>query len=195
MKKQKIASYFNFLMLLGVSCSVSAHSGTEASQGFSDGLIHPVSGVDHLLVMLAVGLWAASVGGRYLWLLPSVFLTAMAAGGMLGFIGLEITGMEIWVAFSVLALGIILSINKRMPTRIAIGLVAAFAVGHGYVHAAELSSGASMVAYLLGFLTTTTALLAMGMAAKLSGFFTPQALSRHFGMLCSVVGAVLLFGI
>lgn len=193
MNKQKISSYFSFLMLVGTSFSVSAHNGTDASHGFSEGLIHPLSGFDHLLIMLAVGLWAASIGGRYLWLLPGVFLIAMAAGGALGFIGIEVGGIETWVAFSVLALGIILSINQRMPTGIAIGLVAAFA--WGYVHAAELSSGASIPAYLLGFLTTTTALLAIGMAAKLSGMLTQKALCTNFGALCSVVGAALLFGI
>jgi urease accessory protein len=162
---------------------------------FNDGFTHPWIGVDHLLAMTAIGVWAVVMGGRNTWLLPTVFMTCMLAGALLQFSGLMLNGVEIWVALSVFALGLILSINQRMSTLLATGLVTAFAIGHGYVHAAEIGSNSNVANYALGFLAATSTLHVTGIAA---GLFGPAILKKTqicFGIICTLTGMALLAGV
>lgn len=182
-------------VLLMLSLPAQAHTGVGAVYGFVDGLLHPLMGVDHLLVMLAIGLWAAMRGGRELWLLPMSFLLMMAVGAELHLAGFILNAAEAWVAFSVLASGWLVWRNYRMSSSLAVALVAGFALSHGYVHAAELQTGADASAYAAGFLLTTALLHVLGIAAGLSGTVRLKIISTGFGLLCAVVGATLLAGV
>ncbi len=195
MNRQIFHSTLAVAALTGLSFSAQAHTGVGSLHDFSAGFIHPWSGIDHFLAMFAIGLWAAASGGRAFWLLPVLFLSAMTAGASLGFAGIALDGVENWVAFSVLALGIILSINGRMPTLPAALLTVAFALGHGYVHAAEITEGAGVVNYAAGFLSATAALHAVGIVAGLSGRRALKVLRTLFGMVCTLAGVALLAGV
>ncbi|WP_305908941.1 HupE/UreJ family protein [Methylomarinum sp. Ch1-1] len=195
MNKQKISRYFYFLFLFALSFSAHAHSGAGSMHGFADGFIHPWLGIDHLLAMSAVGLWAALMGGRSLWQLPVAFLTAMAAGVGLSFAGIEHQGAEAWVAFSLLALGLILFINRRLSTPFASALVGLFALGHGYLHAAEIGVESNAFSYALGFLLATALLHGVGIAAGLSGPAVRRVARAGFALSCTLTGAMLLAGI
>lgn len=139
-----------------------AHAGGPAHDGFAAGLSHPFTGLDHVLAIGAVGLWAAQRGGRAARVLPFVFLLAMALGAVLGTIGLALPGIETGIAISCLVLGACVAAEVRVGTAAATGLVAAFAVLHGHAHGTELPAGASVVGYGTGFLAATASLLALG---------------------------------
>jgi urease accessory protein len=182
-------------LLLILSLPVQAHTGIGAAHGLIDGLLHPLIGVDHLLVMLAIGLWASMRGGRAFWLFPVIFLMAMGMGAALHFAGITVIAAESWVAFSVLAAGVLVWRNTPMSSVLAVALVAVFALGHGYVHAAELTNGADVLAYSAGFLLTTALLHGLGIAVGLLGKVRLKMIGTGFGLLCAVVGASLLVGI
>jgi urease accessory protein len=182
-------------LLLILSLPAQAHTGSGAVHGFFDGVLHPLMGIDHLLVMLAIGLWAAMRGGRALWLLPMSFLSMMAAGAGLHHAGFTFNTAEAWSAFSVLASGLLVWGNYRISSGLALALVAGFALSHGYVHAAELKTGADANAYASGFLLTTALLHVLGIAVGLSGTVRLKIISTGFGLLCAVVGTTLLAGV
>ena len=193
--KIKLLGIFAALLAL-LSQPAQAHTGIGAVHGLVDGLRHPLIGVDHLLVMLAIGLWAAMRGGRALWLLPMTFLMTMGAGAALHFAELTVTAAENWVAFSVLAAGVMVWRNTPMPSALAVALVAVFAFGHGYVHAAELANGADVLGYSEGFLLTTAMLHGLGIAVGLLGSAARlKMIGTGFGLLCTVVGVSLVVGV
>ena len=192
MNTKKLGLLAVFVMALAPAAH--AHTGAGVVHSFMDGLLHPLLGIDHLLVMLAIGLWAMLRGGRSLWLLPSSFLLAMAAGAGLHFAGMTLAGAEIGVALSVLAVGVLVWRNVRIATGLAALLVAIFALGHGYVHAAELTNNANAFHYAGGFLLTTAIL---HLAGLLLGLVT---LKHHrcrigFAVVCTLVGTALLAGV
>ncbi|WP_411725757.1 HupE/UreJ family protein [Methyloglobulus sp.] len=193
MKANRLVIFTGLLLML--SLPAQAHTGSEAVHGFVDGFLHPLMGVDHLLVMLAIGLWAAMRGGRALWLLPMSFLLMMAAGAGLHFAGFTLNAAEACVAFSVLASGLLLWGNYRISSGLAVALVAGFALSHGYVHAAEMQTGADATAYASGFLLTTALLHVLGIAAGLSGTVRLKIISTGFGLLYAVVGTTSLAGV
>jgi urease accessory protein len=143
-----------------------AHPGHDETATFMQGLLHPLSGADHLLAMLMVGLFAVQLGGRALWLLPSTFLAAMVAGSLAGLSGIATSATEIGIALSVVGLGAIVAFRIRTPLTVATPLVAAAALVHGHAHGAE-AHGALSLAYIVGFLAATAGLLAAGMLAGL----------------------------
>jgi urease accessory protein len=179
---------FNILML---SLPAQAHTGAGTVHGFNDGLLHPLLGIDHLLVMLAIGLWAAVRGGRALRRLPMSFLLTMATGAGVSLLSIAITAAESWMAFSVLACGLVWS-NCLMSLGLAVVLVAAFEFGHGYVHAAGLQAGADAVSYAAGILLATVLLHGLGIAAGLSARL--KTIGAGFGLLCAIAGTSLLAG-
>lgn len=192
--KIKLPGIFAALLSLS-SLPAYAHTGIGAVYGLLDGVLHPLIGLDHLLVMLAVGLWAAMRGGRALWLLPTAFLTAMGAGAALSLLGFTLTAAESWVALSVSAAGMLVWRNTRMSSALAVALVAVFALVHGYVHAAELTDGADALAYLAGFLLTTALLHGLGVTVGLLAAARLKMIATGFGLLCAVVGVGLLAGV
>ena len=144
-----------------------AHAEPGAASGFGAGLAHPVSGADHVLAMVSVGLWGAQLGAPAMWLLPVAFPMVMALGGALGLLGVPLPGVEIGIALSAICLGIAVLAEARPPPAVAAGLVAFFAIFHGYAHGAELPPGGNGLAYSVGFVVATGLLHAVGIAIGL----------------------------
>jgi urease accessory protein len=132
-----------------------AHTGVGVLGGFSSGFEHPIFGWDHLLAMVAVGMWGAQLGMPLIWVLPVTFPLVMAISGMLGGMGMSLPGVEVGIAASVLVLGLMLALAARPPIWVAAAVVGAFAVFHGYAHGAELPEAADPIAYGLGFVLAT----------------------------------------
>jgi len=191
--KTKICSVFSGGLLSLWCLSAEAHTGAGAVHHFVDGVLHPLQGADHLLVMIAIGLCAAMMGGRALWLLPGIFLAMMMAGAGLHVAGLTIHSAETWVALSVLASGLMVWRQRQLPIAFAGSLVALFALGHGYVHAVE--AGSSLTSYAAGFLLTTALLHGVGIGLGLLSGVRLKIIRVVFAMLCTVVGATLLAGV
>jgi urease accessory protein len=141
-----------------------AHVGVGETSGVAHGFMHPVSGVDHILAMVAVGLFAAHLGGRAVWLVPLSFMAMMTVGGALGMAGIEAPYVEIGIGFSVVVLGIVLAAALNPPVVIAMALVGFFAIFHGYAHGAEMPETASGMAYGLGFIIASALLQAIGIS-------------------------------
>jgi urease accessory protein len=168
-----------------------AHPGHDHA-GVMSGLAHPLFGLDHLLAMLAIGLWAAQQRGAARWALPLTFVATMLFGGLLGFAGIEMPLMETGIAGSVLALGLLVALAVRPPVAIAAGLTALFAACHGVAHGLELPALSSPWGYAAGFVAATAALHAAGYAVARS---LPQAaapLVRIAGVASALTGAWLL---
>jgi len=144
-----------------------AHVGSGATGGFLTGLQHPVSGLDHVIAMLAVGLWGAQLGAPAIWLLPVVFPMMMAMGGMLGLMGIPIPGVEIGIAVSAVVLGFMVLAEARLKIQLAMVIVAFFAMFHGHAHGTELPAGQSGLIYSIGFVAATGCLHGMGIAIGL----------------------------
>lgn len=144
-----------------------AHGGGGGAAGLLSGLRHPVSGLDHVLAMVAVGLWGAQLGRPAVWLLPVTFPMVMAFGGMLGLMGLTLPGIEIGIAVSAITLGVMVGWEARLPPWAAAGVVGAFAIFHGHSHGAELPAGADALLYSIGFVVATGCLHAAGIGLGL----------------------------
>ncbi|WP_395692842.1 HupE/UreJ family protein [Piscinibacter sp.] len=144
-----------------------AHEGAGLTGGFMSGFAHPLLGWDHVVAMLAVGLWGAFLGAPALWLLPVVFPLVMAAGGALGVLGVPLPAVEIGIAVSAIALGGVVAGALRPPLWVAALLVALFAIFHGHAHGTELPQAASPLAYSLGFVVATGLLHLTGIALGL----------------------------
>jgi urease accessory protein len=140
-----------------------AHSGS-VSGGFVGGLSHPVFGPDHVAAMVAVGLWGAFLGAPAIYVLPVVFPLVMAAGGVLGILGVPLPGVEFGIATSAIVIGMMVALAARPPLWIAAAIVGAFAIFHGYAHGAELPPGADALAYSAGFVIATGCLHLAGIA-------------------------------
>ena len=144
-----------------------AHEGAGLAGGFMSGFAHPLLGWDHVVAMLAVGLWGAFLGAPALWLLPVVFPLVMAAGGALGVLGVPLPAVDIGIAVSAIALGGVVAGALRPPLWVAALLVALFAIFHGHAHGTELPQAASPLAYSLGFVVATGLLHLTGIALGL----------------------------
>jgi urease accessory protein len=144
-----------------------AHTGHGDTHGFVYGFLHPIGGLDHVLAMVAVGLFAAHLGGRAFVLVPGSFVLAMAAGGALGMAGIKLPWVEIVIALSVIVLGAAVALRVNAPVIVAMALVGLFAVFHGYAHGAEMPAAISGLAYGTGFMLATALLHAAGIAVGL----------------------------
>jgi urease accessory protein len=160
------------LLLTAAASPALAHTGHGSVDGFAHGLMHPLTGLDHILAMVAVGLWAGLVGGKARIAYPVAFVGTMALAGIWGMSGGALPGVEIGIAMSVVMLGLAIAFNLSPP--LAAGTLACglFAVFHGFAHGAELPENASGINYALGFVVATVALhgvglvLASGLAAR-----------------------------
>lgn len=139
-----------------------AHEGGGQAAGLLSGLLHPISGPDHVLAMVAVGLWGAQLGAPAIWVLPVTFPMVMALGGMLGLMGMPIPGVEVGIALSALLLGLMVLSASRPRLEWAAALVGLFAIFHGHAHGTELTAGQSAIFYSLGFVISTGTLHAVG---------------------------------
>lgn len=139
-----------------------AHEETGQAAGFLAGLLHPVTGIDHVLAMISVGLWGAVLGPPAIWVLPVAFPLVMALGGLMGLLGIPLPGVEIGIALSAIVLGTMVLAEARPPIWLAALIVAVFAVFHGHAHGRELPEGTSALLYSLGFVIATGLLHAVG---------------------------------
>jgi urease accessory protein len=182
-----------FIVLGAFSASPAlAHTGSIAG-GFVGGFAHPMLGLDHLVAMVAVGLWGAFLGPPAIFALPIVFPLVMAAGGVLGILGLPLPGVEILIALSAVVLGLMVALAAQPPLWIAAVLVGAFAVFHGYAHGAELPPGADAVAYSAGFVIATGLLHLGGIAFGLLARWPAGRIAvRTAGVVIAVAGVAFL---
>jgi urease accessory protein len=144
-----------------------AHVSSGEAGGFLTGILHPVSGFDHVIAMLAVGLWGAQLGAPAMWLLPVVFPMMMACGGCLGLMGIPLPGVEVGIALSAVVLGLMVLTEARVKLQLAMVLVAFFAIFHGHAHGTELPAGQSGLLYSIGFVAATGCLHGVGIAVGL----------------------------
>lgn len=156
-----------FVVFLFAPVSAWAHVESGQAGGFLSGLSHPVSGLDHVLAMVAVGLWGAQLGRPAIWLLPVAFPMMMAFGGMLGLMGIPVPGIEIGIAVSGIVLGALILGETKMPIIGALIVVAFFAVFHGHAHGTELEAGQNAMLYSMGFVICTGTLHAIGIGMGL----------------------------
>lgn len=152
------------LLLAVVPTAAAAHDGTGLTGGFVSGFLHPLSGFDHMLAMICVGLWGAFLGRPLIYALPMLFPSAMAIGGGLGMLGVPVPPVELGIAVSVLVLGAMILFAVRAPVLVACAIVAMFALFHGYAHGMELPSAADPVGYSAGFVLCTGLLHLIGIA-------------------------------
>ena len=153
-------------LVLASPAWLSAHDGGSAA-GLLSGLVHPISGFDHVLAMVAVGIWGAQLGQPAIWALPVTFPMVMALGGMLGLLGVPLPGVEIGIGLSALLLGLVVAFEHRPGLVVAGALVAFFAIFHGHAHGAELPDGQNGLLYSIGFVVATGTLHATGIGVGL----------------------------
>jgi urease accessory protein len=174
-----------------------AHLDPEEHGSFMAGFSHPLFGTDHILVMVAVGLWAAQVGqdGRRsaLWIVPSAFVATMAVGFSLALAGIALPFVEPAILASVIALGLLVAMAVRLPTAGSAAIVALFALFHGHAHGGELGS-AGALQFGIGFVVATAVLHLTGIAAGLGiSRFSPY-IARILGGITALLGLSLAFG-
>lgn len=176
-------------MLMLTSNFAEAHVGHVAASGWTQGVLHPLLGLDHLCAMLAVGVWASQLGGRAVWGLPLTFVSVMALGGWLGMAALPLPFVEGGIALSLLVLGVFITRVQRLSLGLGALIVGGFAMFHGYAHGAEMPSDASGLSYAVGFIFTTSLLHISGilLTQTLMKWGRPQGV-RGLGALIALMG-------
>ncbi|HNB27986.1 MAG TPA: HupE/UreJ family protein [Alphaproteobacteria bacterium] len=182
-------------VLTALASPAMAHTGVHlfGESGFVAGFSHPLLGLDHLLAMLGVGIWAAQLGGRATWLVPAAFVSVMVAGAALALSGAALPMVEFGIGGSVLAIGGLIALGARLPLVVAMGVVGLFALFHGHAHGTELPGFAHPAAYGAGFVLATALLHAagFGIALLLRAQATRLPL-RLGGLVMAAVGGYLL---
>lgn len=190
--EQHRALAITVLVLLAVPAF--AHPQKGEAVGFLTGFRHPISGFDHVLAMVAVGLWGAQLGTPAIWLLPVAFPMVMAVGGMLGLMGVPIPGIEYGIALSAIMLGAAVMFEYRPKLGIAAALVGFFAIFHGHAHGTELPPGQSAMLYSIGFVIATGCLHAVGIGiGAVHRWDWGKKALRAAGALVAVGGAFFLW--
>jgi urease accessory protein len=181
-------------LTIGLSPLAQAHVQAGQPLGFFQGLGHPLGGLDHILAMVGVGLWAAQLGGQALWLLPTIFVSVMAIGGSIGLTGLSLPFIEPGILLSDLVFGLVILGAARWTRIASTSLVALFALFHGYAHGAEMPANALALHYGLGFMAATAFLHLVGMGAVvgLQRFDGSDRLVRLVGGAIAIVGLGLM---
>jgi len=191
---QKIRKVGIALPLLILCMPTFAHEGGGIVGGFKSGFMHPLLGPDHILAMIAVGIWGAFLGRPAIWVLPVVFPLVMGFGGALGVMGVPLPGTEVGIALSSVVLGCMIVFAQRPPLWVAALVVGIFAVFHGHAHGVELPNAADPVAYSLGFVVATGALHLGGIGfGELTRWKVGQTLVRVAGA-CIAFGGVAFLG-
>jgi len=172
-----------------------AHLNPDEHGSFMAGFSHPLFGLDHILVMVAVGLWAAQIGGKALWAVPAAFVTTMAIGFGLALAGIDLPFVEPAILASVVALGLLVAMAVRLDTVMSAAIVAVFALFHGHAHGGELGS-AGALSFGVGFVIATALLHGAGIALGLgiARFSGGAIAARIIGCLTAIAGLVLAFG-
>ncbi|MBI3754719.1 MAG: HupE/UreJ family protein [Deltaproteobacteria bacterium] len=173
---------------------VYAHTGVGDTTGFTYGLSHPISGIDHILAMVAVGIWAAQTGGRAVWSVPITFVSIMILGSILGMFGVAVPFIEQGIVMSVLILGVLISAAVSLPLALSMTIVGLFAIFHGHAHGTEASIEASGLNYIAGFALSTALLHLSGIGVSIlfKRLDRPQLL-RYAGSVITIGGIYLIF--
>lgn len=180
------------LILLALIFAVPAfaHTGQVTANGFVSGFTHPIRGWDHVVAMVAVGIWGAYLGQPSVWALPIVFPSIMAVGGAMGVIGVPVPSVETMIALSGIVLGLLIVFAVRLPTIVAAVIVGVFAIFHGYAHGQELPKAANPGVYAMGFVIGTGALHATGI-----GFSLLRAVRFGDILVRTIGGGICLTGV
>jgi urease accessory protein len=188
---KRIQAVIISILIAAISSGAEAHTGFTAN-GFTHGFIHPISGWDHILAMIAVGLWAAQLASsglkRAVWMVPLSFVSMMVVGGILGIAQFELPFVEQGILASVLVLGALVLAGVRLPISASAAIVGGFALFHGHAHGAEMPATSSGLAYALGFALATALLHASGIA------FGLIAQRRLSSLALRVAGAAVTLG-
>lgn len=186
-------------LLVALTGAASAHTGVGDTSGFAHGLMHPIGGLDHVLAMMAVGLFAAHLGGRALWAVPATFVAVMGAGGALGVAGIALPYVEIGIGLSVVVLGLAVALRLSIPTLAAMALVGLFAIFHGHAHGAEMPQDLSGYEYAAGFMLATALLHCAGIACGVLigrlGELGGRRVTQLTGGATALAGLAILMGI
>jgi urease accessory protein len=182
-------------VLLLAATPAFAHVGVGDTSGFATGFGHPLSALDHMTVMVAVGLWAALKGGRALWIWPAAFVGVMLAGGVLGMAHVPIPFVEPGILASVVALGLLVALAVDLPVGAGAAIIGLFALFHGHAHGTEVPETASGIEYLVGFAVATALLHATGIAAVVLLGVRFRGLVRIAGAACAAIGIGLIAGV
>jgi urease accessory protein len=184
------------LSLMLVATQAAAHAGPGAHSGFASGFLHPMLGVDHVIAMVAVGLWAARLGGASVWVLPLVFPLVMAFGAALGLMGVTLPAVEAGIALSGVVLGLIIAVALRAPVAVAAAIVGGFAVFHGHAHGTEVPGEVGVWGYGFGFVAGTALLhmAGIGLAALMRGALGARAV-QGTGAGIAMLGGAFLIGL
>jgi urease accessory protein len=167
--------------------------GSGGDGGLVSGLRHPVSGLDHVVAMVAVGLWGAQLGAPAIWVLPIAFPLVMALGGVIGVIGVPLPQVEVGIALSGIVLGTLVALSARLPLWAALGLVAIFAIFHGYTHGTAMPAYGVPILYASGFVIATGLLHLCGILIGTTHRWpNGQRLVRAGGVLVAAVGVYYL---
>jgi urease accessory protein len=187
-------SFFWAITYLFTSSLAFAHTGVGESHGLLDGLAHPFSGFDHLVAMVAVGLWAAQLGGRATWMVPLSFVSVMAVSGVLSMFITPIPFMEGGITLSILVLGLLIAAAARLPLLLSAVIVGVFAIFHGFAHGSEIPASSDALTYAGGFIISTALLhlAGIGLAVALQKVDHAQWL-RLSGAAVVIGGCVTLF--
>jgi urease accessory protein len=182
------------LTLLGWTPAAHAHVQQGEAGSFLTGLGHPISGFDHVLAMIAVGLWGAQLGAPALWLLPVTFPMVMALGGMVGLLGVPLPGVEMGIAASAILLGLAVMSELRPPLAATVVLVGIFGVFHGHAHGTELPAGQNALLYSMGFVAATGCLHGVGIVVGcLHRWRWGQTLLRAAGAVVATAGVFFMW--
>ena len=195
MKKNAVVTLSGVAAAL-LTSPASAHVSADHAISLAEGIAHPFSGLDHVAVMVAVGLWAALKGGRAMWLWPASFVALMVVGGMLGMAHAPLLYVEPAILASVVAIGLLVALAIDLPLWIGAMVVGAFAVFHGYAHGSEVAGNINSVSYLAGFVLATATLHAVGLFAGFTlAHSQGRVLVRAAGAACAVLGVALASGL
>jgi len=182
-----------------VPALASAHTGVGSTLGFAHGFGHPIGGIDHILAMVAVGIFAANLGGRALWAVPLTFMALMAVGGALGIAGMPLPFVEVGIALSIVVLGLVVAVRYEWPVAAAMTLVGLFAIFHGHAHGTEMPVDASGAAYALGFVLATGLLhiagIATGVGIRGAGERYSYRIAQAGGVAVAFAGVLVLGGV
>lgn len=193
-------AYHRQLLLSGIALSVlispiaQAHVQGNPAAGFVTGFGHPWSGLDHILVMIAVGIWGAQLGRPAVWLLPVAFPMMMAFGGFIGLLGLPFPSVEVGISLSAIVLGFMVLMEAKANMKFIVALVGFFALFHGYAHGTELPEGQNGLLYSIGFVVGTGTLHCVGISlGLLHRFNSGKLILRGAGSVVMVMGGVFLW--